>query len=78
MRDLRGARKQEASRKYLADLECAISDSFGIQGLGGNARHFFAMESPLAANPFLMQLQNATVGIRGNVKRPITPIRLHN
>ena len=64
---------QGARSKYITDLECELSDSFKIQGLAENAGHFFAREAPMGADPFLLRLQNATVDIRGNVIRPISP-----
>ena len=67
----KGARTQWG--KYLTGLECELSGSFEFQGLSKNARHFSAWDAPLEAGPFLLQLQNATVGLRGNVIRPISP-----
>ena len=59
--------------KYLTDLECELPDSFKIQGFAKNAIHFFAMEAPLDADAFILQLQNGTSDLRENVIRPGPP-----
>ena len=60
-------------RKYLLELESDISDALKIQILARNSRHFFSRAAPMDGDPYLLQLQNATVDLRTNTIRSSSP-----